>query len=194
MSGVLFLFFTIIFLAIVFSIINKKSKIDEEQMNIVAEDENGNAEIIDGTNFEEKFYERVKQGEQYQLFIKISSKQDCVMIRSMLVSAEIPTYTESEHMNGVYGGFSGTVNTVFAIRLFILVDDYEEAYQIVREYIENKKNTLKLENQKNENVGTKVLKDVVSILVAPYPIFKEQEILGMTIYPRKNSETNTEQS
>ena len=41
-------------------------------------------------------------------------------------------------MNSIYGGISGTMNAVVAIKLYILSKDYDKAYEIVKDYINEK--------------------------------------------------------
>jgi len=48
-------------------------------------------------------------------------------------SEGIPSYVEGEHMNNIYGGISGTMTTVVAIKLYILCNDYEKALEIIKD-------------------------------------------------------------
>ncbi|MCR4579269.1 MAG: DUF2007 domain-containing protein [Treponema sp.] len=86
---------------------------------------------LEEMNFEKEFFERSKAGERSQLFMSIASQQDCLMLRSLLYSEGIPTYVEGEHMNNVYGGITGTMTTVVAIKLYILCQDYDKTKEIV---------------------------------------------------------------
>lgn len=64
--------------------------------------------------------------------------RNCTLIRGLLQVEGISTYTEGEHMNSIYGGISGTMNAVVAIKLYILSKDYDKAYEIVKDYINEK--------------------------------------------------------
>ena len=84
-------------------------------------------------DFEKQFFERTKAGEKSQLLMSIASQQDSLMLRSLLFSEGIPSYVEGEHMNNIYGGISGTMTTVVAIKLYILCDDYDKAIEIIND-------------------------------------------------------------
>lgn len=85
-------------------------------------------------DFEKAFFEQSKAGEPYQLFLTLASNRDCAIIRSLLSAENIPTYTEGEHMNNIYGGLTGTGTSVIGIKLYILCKDYDTAYDIVTNY------------------------------------------------------------
>ena len=55
-------------------------------------------ESIDYTSFEEKFFEEVRNGKKYQHFLNLCSQMDCMFIRSVLSSMNIPTYIEGENV------------------------------------------------------------------------------------------------
>ena len=85
-------------------------------------------------DFEKGFFERTQAGEKSQLLLSLASQQDCAIIRSLLQAENIPSYTEGEHMNNMYGGLSGTMTTVVAIKLYILCADYDKAVDIIKNY------------------------------------------------------------
>ena len=85
-------------------------------------------------DFEKGFFERTQAGEKSQLLMTLASQQDCAIIRSLLQAENIPSYTEGEHMNNIYGGLSGTMTTVVAIKLYILFADYDRAVDIIKNY------------------------------------------------------------
>lgn len=134
---------------------------------------------IDYSKFEELFFENVREGKKYQHFLNLSSQLDCMLIRSILASMKIPTYVEGENMNKIYGGASTFITTVFKIKLYILIDDYDEAFIVVKDYIKNKLKSLSSRKGKD-----KYLK-VFEILSAPYIISNSQEILGISIMSKK---------
>lgn len=139
-------------------------------------------ESIDYTSFEEKFFEEVRNGKKYQHFLNLCSQMDCMFIRSVLSSMNIPTYIEGENVNKLYGGASTFLTNIFKIKLYILVDDYDEASTVIKDYIKNKVNSLSEKNGKD-----KYLK-ILELLAAPYNISSSQEMLGITILD-KNEES-----
>ncbi len=147
----------------------------DDDFNVV--DEN-----VDYSKFEDLFFEKVKNGKKYQHFLNLSSQLDCMIIRSILSSMQIPTYIEGENANKIYGGVSTLITAVFKIKLYILIDDYDEAFLVVKDYIKNKVDTLSAREGKD-----KYLK-ILEILAAPYIISNSQEILGISIMPKITSE------
>ena len=137
---------------------------------------------VDYTDFEEKFFKEVRDGKDWQHFLNVSSQSDCMLIRSILSSMEIPTYTEGEHINKIYGGMSTCLTNVFKIKVYILVDDYDEAITIVKDYIKNKINSLSSRQGKDTYIKA------LEILAAPYIISTSQEMLGISIMCKKNCE------
>lgn len=140
---------------------------------------NLNEKNIDYSNFEELFFENVRKGKKYQHFLNLSSQLDCMLIRSILASMKIPTYVEGENMNKIYGGTSTFLTTVFKIKLYILLDDYDEAFIVVKDYTKKK-----LESLSSREGKDKYLK-AFEILSAPYIISNAQEILGISIMSKK---------
>ena len=132
-------------------------------------------ECVDYTSFEDKFFDKVRNGKKYQHFLNLSSQMDCMFIRSILSSVNIPTYVEGENVNKMYGGTATFLTNVFKIKLYILVDNYDEASIIVRDYIKNKVNSL------SEKYGKDKYLKLLEVLAAPYNISPSQELLGITI-------------
>lgn len=139
-------------------------------------------EAEDYTQIEEKFFESVRNGKKYQHFLNLSAQIDCFMIRSMLASMDIPTYTEGENVNNIYGGASTCLTSVFKIKLYILIEDYEEAFEVVKDYIKNKAETLAGRDGKDKYIK------VFELLAAPYIISNSQEMLGIVVLPKKTEE------
>lgn len=139
-------------------------------------------EAEDYTQIEEKFFESVRNGKKYQHFLNLSAQIDCFMIRSMLASMDIPTYTEGENVNNIYGGASTCLTSVFKIKLYILIEDYEEAFEVVKGYIKNKAETLAERDGKDKYIK------VFELLAAPYIISNSQEMLGIVVLPKKTEE------
>ena len=89
------------------------------------------SEPQDAPDFEKDFFARSEAGEKAQLFMTLASNSDCSVIRSLLYADGIPSYVEGEHMNNIYGGITGTMSTVVAIKLYIMCKDYSRAVEII---------------------------------------------------------------
>ena len=109
----------------------KNHKDNKTEKNLEADNKTPDDTMPD---FEKEFFEHTKAGEPYQLFLTLAAHQDCAIIRSLLNAEKIPTYTEGEHMNNIYGGLTGTGTSVIGIKLYILCKDYDTAYDIVKNY------------------------------------------------------------
>lgn len=147
-------------------------------------------EKIDYTDFEDKMIDQVQDGKKYQHFLNIGNRADCALIRSMLSSADIYSYTENEKVNTLYGGFAGTINQMFCIKLYILTDDYEEALEIVSDFIKSK--IARLSKKSDKSKFEKTLKTLAKIAAAPYLVDKEDELLGITIMPKEKESLREE--
>ncbi len=113
-----------------FILYEKFIKKNTEKKNIEDKSETDN----DFQDFEKEFFERTQAGEKSQLLASLAAQQDCAVIRSLLQADNIPSYIEGEHMNNVYGGITGTMTSVVAIKLYVLCSDYEKAYEIIKNY------------------------------------------------------------
>ena len=142
---------------------------------------NEHIEEVDYTQFEEKFFDQVKSGKKYQHFLNLGSQLDCMMIRSIFSSMDIPTYIEGENVNKLYGGVSTCLSNIFKIKLFILVDDYEEALAVTKDYIRNKIELLSEHQDKDKYVR------ILEFLAAPDMISNTQEMLGITVLQKKSA-------
>ncbi len=111
--------------------VKKDRNIDSQKKDDKNTDKKEGEDLPD---FEKGFFERTQAGEKSQLLITLASQQDCAIIRSLLQAENIPSYTEGEHMNNIYGGLSGTMTTVVAIKLYILCADYDKAVDIIKNY------------------------------------------------------------
>ena len=133
--------------------------------------------------FDEKYFERCQKGESHQLFLKVASLQDCTMIQSLFASQGVPSHREHEHFNSIYGsGTSNLLSTTFSIQLWILTADYEKAFEIARDFVQQKCENLKSHEQKSK--GHKLTEGILAILFSPYPITKSYQTLGITIFPK----------
>ena len=85
--------------------------------------------------FDEDFFKAVQNGEEAQLFLTLASQKDNLMIRSLLYADGIPSYTEGENMNNIYGGISGSMHAIVAIKIYILHKDFDRACEILDDYL-----------------------------------------------------------
>lgn len=136
------------------------------------------------SEFDKAYFERCQKGEPHQLFLKFSSLQDCTFLQGFLFADGIPSHIEHQHMNRIYPG-SNTIANIFAVQLWILVSDYEAALEIVSQFISQKRNSL---NTSDDSVLAKTLKKLLGLLTAPFPVSKNQQILGISIFPKVQTE------
>lgn len=113
-------------------LVSRKKNEIKALKNKETQTENNEEEI---KNFEDDFFEATQAGEKSQLFLSLASQKDSAIIRSMLQADKIPSYTEGENMNNIYGGISGTMHAVVAIKIYILQKDYDRACEILEDYL-----------------------------------------------------------
>ena len=157
--------------------ISKKDKTNDSVDSLI-EDKLQNdfeTEEIIHDDFSDRFFERTEEGEMHQLFLTIGAQQDVVNIRSLLASYDIPSYAKDENINRMYGGFCPT--GMFCQKVYILINDYEEAFEIVSEYLNNKK-----ENPSDNPTETKV--SVVMAAALNYPIVNDVTLKNVIVHPK----------
>ena len=132
--------------------------------------------------FDKEYFERCQNGEPYQLFMKFASISDCGFLQGLLLSNQIPSHVENQHMNSLFGAGANMVSRTFAAQLWILTADYDKAYEIAVQYLVQK--SKELEKSGDSKLKEGVAAALVVILGTPYPITKSQQILGMTIFPK----------
>ena len=91
-------------------------------------------DISEDQDFEKDFFARTQSGEKSQLFMTVATAGESTMIRSLLFADGIPSHSEGEHMNNIYGGITGSMAAVVAVRIYILCSDYERAVDIVKKF------------------------------------------------------------
>ena len=136
--------------------------------------------------FEKGYFERIRNGEQSQQFLSVGSMTVCSILRSLLAADGIPTYTENEHVNRMYSLNTLPGNSAFSIKVFILIADYDRAYDIVSNYISsNEKKDEKTPSIK-EAAETDARAVVTGLFFINLPDGAEEHIHGITILPRIN--------
>ncbi|MCR4939525.1 MAG: hypothetical protein K5930_05370 [Treponemataceae bacterium] len=148
------------------------------------EDELGSEKIededVDYSQFEEKFFEEVRKGKDYQHFLSLSSQYDCMLIRSILASMDIPTYIEGDKVNKLYGGVYASVTSDFKIKLYILLDDYDDALEAVEDYLKSK-----IDSEPSVLDRNKALQ-ILELLLSSSSPSKPRELLGISIIDKKS--------
>lgn len=140
-------------------------------------------------NFDEKYFERIRNGERSQQFLSIGGVKDCVMIRSLLYSENIPTYTENESINKIYTiAPDAPADSSFAIKMFILIADYEKAYEIVKDYVEScnpqEKTSESEENKKDSEIKETSEPVTTGTFFAIVHNEAEPITIGVTVLPK----------
>ncbi len=134
-------------------------------------------------NFEKGYFERVRNGEQTQQFLAVGSMMMCSFLRSLLSAESIPTFTENEHVNSMYSLNALSGNSAFSIKVYILVADYDRAYEIISDFITSHKK--EESDQKSENPVKTIAKAAVTgMFFVNMPDGAEEKVHGITVLPK----------
>jgi hypothetical protein len=136
-SIIVYAAFGIFFITCILSGIRKIKEIKtaQESPEYYADEKEHDEAIRQAEDFEKGYFERIRNGEQSQQFLSVGSQMICSFLRSLLAAENIPTYTENEHVNSMYSLNALSGNSAFSIKVFILIADYDRAYEIVSDYI-----------------------------------------------------------
>lgn len=159
--------------------------------DLYTNEEEHNEAIKQSEEFEKGYFERVRNGEQTQQFLSVGGQLACSMIRSLLFAENIPTYTENEHANSFYSLNNLSSSSAFSIKVFILVADYDRAYEIVSDFVSkcDRANTEESEQEnETENTAKNITKATGAILTGcffvPMPDGSQDKPMGITILPK----------
>lgn len=159
--------------------------------DLYTNEEEHNEAIKQSEEFEKGYFERVRNGEQTQQFLSVGGQMACSMIRSLLFAENIPTYTENEHANSFYSLNNLSSSSAFSIKVFILVADYDRAYEIVSDFVSkcDRANTEESEQEnETENTTKNITKATGAILTGcffvPMPDGSQDKPMGITILPK----------
>ena len=142
-------------------------------------EEEHNEAIKQTEEFEKGYFERVRNGEQTQQFLSVGGLMACSMIRSLLFAENIPTYTENEHVNSFYSLNNLSSDSAFSIKVFILVADYDRAYEIVSDFVS------KCERANTEETIAKAAGAIVTgCFFIPMPDGSQNKPMGITVLPK----------
>ena len=194
------LFFSIIVytafgLMCVWFVISGVRKLNQEKQNAQLSDlyvdEKAHDEAIKHSGeFELNYFERVRNGEQTQQFLAIAGQPASAMIRSLLCAAGIPSYAENEHINAMYALNNLNSSSAFAIKVYILVADYDRAYEIVTDFLSKQEQIKEKEKAEGEEESAaKTAKKVAGAVMTglffmPMPDGSEDKPMGVTILPK----------
>ncbi len=146
--------------------------------------------IKQSEEFEKGYFERVRNGEQTQQFLSVGGQIACSMIRSLLAAENIPTYTENEHVNSFYSLNNLSSSSAFSIKVFILVADYDRAYEIVSDFISKcERADTKESEQEEPKASAEVVASAAKAIVTgcffiPMPDGSQDKPMGITILPK----------
>lgn len=156
-------------------------------------DEKEHDEAIEkSAEFEMNYFERIRNGEQTQQFLSVGGQLACSMIRSLLFGEGIPTYTENEHANSFYS-LNNLSSSAFSIKVFILVADYDRAYEIVSDFLSkcerSEEKSDESEKESGESKIAEAAKTTTEAIITgcffiPLPDGSQEKPMGITILPK----------
>ena len=153
-------------------------------------DEKAHDEAIkQSAEFELDYFDRVRNGEQIQQFLAIAGQPASAMIRSLLYAAGIPSFAENEHINAMYSLNTLPTASAFAIKVFILVADYDRAYEIVADFLSKQELTAEKEKADGEEAAAAPEKKATGAVMTglffmPMPDGSQDKPMGATILPK----------
>ena len=134
-------------------------------------------------SFEKGYFERVRNGEQTQQFLSVGSMMMCSFLRSLLAAENIPTFTENEHVNSMYSLNALPGNSAFSIKVYILIADYDRAYEIISDFVSSHENKDEEQPEKNP-VKTVASAVATGMFFVNMPEGSEEKVHGITILPK----------
>ena len=135
-------------------------------------------------SFEKGYFERVRNGEQTQQFLSVGSMMMCSFLRSLLAAENIPTFTENEHVNSMYSLNALSGNSAFSIKVFILVADYDRAYEIISDFVSSHEHKDAEEQSSKEKIKTVTSAIATGMFFVNMPEGAEEKVHGITILPK----------
>ncbi|MBP5568373.1 MAG: hypothetical protein J6X54_04045 [Treponema sp.] len=140
-------------------------------------------------NFETDYFARASNGEQTQEFLLVGERRVSSLIQSFLFSEGIPSYTDHEHINTIYSFNNLASSSAFTIKVYILTNDYDRAFEIVKDLVEKNNIALQEEQERPKEIKEQARKAVTVIasagLFIPLPDGSRTTSMGITILPKK---------
>ena len=128
----------LLFLLIYFFIAIIKNKKSSGALSDLYTNEDEHQRAIDEIpDFDSEYFERAGKGEKTQEFLKLGAPELCSMLQSLLFAEGIPSYIENIHINTIYPVHNLGSSSAFSIKLYILVSDYDKAYEIISDFVSN---------------------------------------------------------
>lgn len=161
----------------------KQVRASQELSEFYTDEEEHNKAMAEAQEYEKGYFERIRQGEQSQQFLAVGSFFVASFLRSLLAAENIPTYTENEHINSMYSLNALNGASSFAIKIFILISDYDRAHEIISDFI------AKHEKTDEEGPSIKDIKTTAKALATGLFFFNipqgtEEAVHGIMILPR----------
>jgi hypothetical protein len=158
-----FIFIIIYFIIVYFRKQKNKNIIERETLNY------NNTEIM--------FFENIKNGKIPYKILNIYTPFDLMMIKSLFISEDIPYYVEFEHIMKIQPFIHGlNYNNV---NLYILENDYDDAINVIINYINTKISTKY--NIKN------VFRNIIEMLLFFRVVSSPSDYLGIDIYYKNDT-------
>ena len=181
---VIYVLFGLLCLHFILSGIRKMKEIrsSQEFSSFYTNEEEHDQAIKDAEAYEKGYFERIRNGEQSQQFLAVGSFAVCSFLRSLLAAENIPTYTENEHINSMYSFNTLGGNSSFAIKVYILISDYERAHEIVTDYIASHERSE--EESSESKIKTTAKAVATGMFFVNLPEGTEEAVHGIMILPR----------
>ncbi len=161
----------------------KQIRASQDLSEFYTDEEEHNKAMAEAQEYEKGYFERIRQGEQSQQFLAVGSFTICSFLRSLLAAENIPTYTENEHINGMYSLNALGGSSSFSIKVYILISDYDRAYEIIRDFIASHEK--REEEDSSDKTAKTVTKAVMTgLFFVNLPDETEEVVYGITILPR----------
>lgn len=161
----------------------RQVRASQELSEFYTDEEEHDKAMAEAQEYEKGYFERIRQGEQSQQFLAVGSFFAASFLRSLLAAENIPTYTENEHINSMYSLNALNGASSFAIKIFILISDYDRAHEIISDFI------AKHEKTDEEGPSIKDIKTTAKALATGLFFFNipqgtEEAVHGIMILPR----------
>lgn len=161
----------------------RQVRASQELSEFYTDEEEHDKAMAEAQEYEKGYFERIRQGEQSQQFLAVGSFFVASFLRSLLAAENIPTYTENEHINSMYSLNALNGASSFAIKIFILISDYDRAHEIISDFI------AKHEKKDEEGPSIKDIKTTAKALATGLFFFNipqgtEEAVHGIMILPR----------
>ena len=137
MDVVLFVLFPVLFLLLadILIAINKKKNNSESLLDLYTNEDEHQQLIGENPDFDSEYFERADKGEKTQEFLIVGAPEFCPMLQNLLFAEGIPSYIENVHINSIYPVHNLGSSSAFSIKLYILVSDYDKAYDIISNFV-----------------------------------------------------------